>query len=173
METIKDLRPHFTSALRIDGLRVSYCGQPIERIDKVEGQANAHIYTIHAKGFCLGSIALTEENYNYINKILTNKKLKDMSKINLIQYSAKCIVIHGETKPHKEVLKMMGGKWNGRLKHASGETFGGWIFPTKSRDELNGWMTALPENINEQYIPSPEEMQYESEAHQNFLHHNL
>lgn len=49
----------------------------------------------------------------------------------LSQYSDYSIAVMGDTKPHKDKLKELGGKYNGKLK-----TGPGWIFPKKSQDSI-------------------------------------
>lgn len=44
--------------------------------------------------------------------------------ISIVHYSDKCVVVTGDTKPHKSTLKSLGGKFNPWLK--CGE---GWVFP--------------------------------------------
>lgn len=40
-------------------------------------------------------------------------------------YSPKALLVQGETYPHREALKKMGGKWNESLR--------GWVFSRRSR----------------------------------------
>jgi len=56
-------------------------------------------------------------------------------------YSDKSFVVRGDTRPHRESLKAMGGKWANRLTDKeSGEKFGAWLFWTKKRPELDEWV---------------------------------
>jgi hypothetical protein len=48
----------------------------------------------------------------------------EAGKINIIDYSEKAIAIIGDTKPIKEILKALGGRFNFRLSCGAG-----WIFP--------------------------------------------
>lgn len=59
--------------------------------------------------------------------------------IKLEDYSAKCIVVYGDTKVHKEKLKELGGKYNGNLSVGPG-----WVFSNKKREELMKWKESLP-----------------------------
>lgn len=54
----------------------------------------------------------------------------EAGKINVIDYSEKAIAIIGDTKPVKDILKSLGGKFNFRLSCGPG-----WIFP-KSKQAL-------------------------------------
>ena len=60
--------------------------------------------------------------------------------LRLVQYSEKSIAIFGNTKPIKDQLKELGGKFNNFLKeqNESNEpiTSAGWIFPNKNKSEL-------------------------------------
>jgi hypothetical protein len=55
--------------------------------------------------------------------------------INIVNYSEKSIAVLGETKPIKEHLSAIGGKWNPSLTH-NGEKVAGWIFVISKRDEV-------------------------------------
>ena len=56
-------------------------------------------------------------------------------------YSDKSFVVRGDTRPHRESLKLLGGKWVNRLTDkTTGEKFGGWIFWTEKRKELDNWV---------------------------------
>jgi len=52
--------------------------------------------------------------------------------VRMVDYSEKSIVLTGNTKPYKEEIKSLGGRWNSRLKDGD-ETMMGWIFPKKLR----------------------------------------
>jgi len=59
--------------------------------------------------------------------------------VRMVDYSEKSIVLTGNTKPYKEEIKSLGGRWNSRLKDGD-ETMMGWIFPKKLRrqgEEIN------------------------------------
>ena len=53
----------------------------------------------------------------------------------MVEYSAKAIVVFGETKAIKEELKAMGGRFNARLT-LNGERLAGWIFPKSKERKL-------------------------------------
>jgi hypothetical protein len=56
-------------------------------------------------------------------------------------YSDKSFVVRGDTRPHRESLKAMGGKWANRLtEKESGEKFGAWLFWSQKRAELDKWI---------------------------------
>ena len=46
----------------------------------------------------------------------------------LVDYSEKAIALFGDTKPIKDALSDLGGRFNGRLTH-DGQKRAGWIFP--------------------------------------------
>ena len=61
------------------------------------------------------------------------------------EYSAKSFVVRGETTPHKDKLKDMGGKWNSRLTEKNFiDKFGAWLFWTDKREEVEKWLTSQP-----------------------------
>ena len=53
----------------------------------------------------------------------------------IVDYSQKAIALFGDTKPIKELLMAMGGKFNPRLTH-NGAKRAGWIFQQSKREEL-------------------------------------
>lgn len=53
----------------------------------------------------------------------------------IVDYSEKAIALFGDTKPIKDLLLAMGGKFNPRLTH-NGEKQAGWIFSKTKREEL-------------------------------------
>lgn len=61
--------------------------------------------------------------------------------LKIVDYSPKSFVITGETSPHKENLKKLGGKWNSRLKCKDSDgIFGGWIFWMNKKEEVSAWI---------------------------------
>lgn len=57
---------------------------------------------------------------------------KTTPKFQIVHYSEKCIALFGDTKPIKEELKALGGRYNANL-HPFGEEsrVPGWVFPKK------------------------------------------
>jgi hypothetical protein len=56
------------------------------------------------------------------------------SLMQLINYSDRSFVLFGDdTRNHKDLIKSLGGKWNGGLINPiTDERFGGWIFSNKN-----------------------------------------
>ena len=48
------------------------------------------------------------------------------------EYSDKSIIIFGDTKPYKDLLKELKGKYNSNLR-VDGEKVSGWIFSKKHK----------------------------------------
>ena len=63
---------------------------------------------------------------DFVINILFKVKMTD---IYIENYSEKSFVVLGETKPHKENIKKLGGKWNSRLRNNKM----GWIFPISKK----------------------------------------
>lgn len=55
-------------------------------------------------------------------------KYEAVKSMEIVQYSEKCLLLTGNTKPYKEELKKMHAKFNYGL--------GGWIYPARMRKEL-------------------------------------
>ena len=51
--------------------------------------------------------------------------------LSLVEYSAKSVAVIGDTKPNKDTLKELGGKWNSRLRCGPG-----WIYPKTKIEEI-------------------------------------
>lgn len=66
------------------------------------------------------------------NPVLTNPKI-----MRIIDYSDKAIAVIGDTKPYKDELKAIGGKFNPYLKCGAG-----WIFPAKRKAEVESFINA-------------------------------
>jgi hypothetical protein len=54
----------------------------------------------------------------------------------IADYSQKAIALFGDTKPVKDLLSAMGGKFNPRMTHKDSKK-AGWIFQVSKREELN------------------------------------
>lgn len=54
--------------------------------------------------------------------------------ITITDYSEKSFVVRGDSQPHKDALKNLGGKWNTRLRDEPG-----WIFPMTKKAEVQKW----------------------------------
>lgn len=68
-----------------------------------------------------------ENKYKKENKENSKDKKRD-NEINAIHYTDKSILVKGDTKPIKDQLKEIGGKWNSTLK--------GWIFSIKKENDI-------------------------------------
>jgi hypothetical protein len=53
-------------------------------------------------------------------------------------YTEKSFVVRGDTITHKKELKMMGGKWNSRLKDGCG-----WIFPKTKKVDVENYIKGV------------------------------
>lgn len=90
--------------------------------------------------------------------------------LRLSQYSAKAIVVHGDTKPVKDQLKELGGRFNFRLRDSNGNQFAGWIFPATKTDVIrsrffgDGVTTATTAS---DFVPDPGEVAADNWAHNN------
>ena len=63
--------------------------------------------------------------------------------VRIIPYTDKSFVVVGDTKPHKDSIKNLGGKWNASLTNKeTGEKFMGWIFFLNrgKQTEVQNWI---------------------------------
>ena len=67
-----------------------------------------------------------------------------MSEIYIENYTGKSFVVLGDTRPHKENIKKLGGKWNNRLK----DNKMGWIFPMSKRDSVEKYINTFKKTGN-------------------------
>jgi hypothetical protein len=58
----------------------------------------------------------------------------------IVDYSEKAIAIFGDTKPVKDQLMALGGRFNPKLTH-EGQKKAGWIFSKSKKQELNDLLT--------------------------------
>jgi hypothetical protein len=66
----------------------------------------------------------------------------------IIEYSERSFAVAGDTKPIKDTLKALGGKFNPHLKHPATQVqFVGWIFPLYKRTQVEETLK-LPTNFN-------------------------
>ena len=58
----------------------------------------------------------------------------------LVDYSPKALALFGDTRPMKEKLKAIGGRFNPKLTH-EGSKKAGWIFSKSKEQELRNLLT--------------------------------
>ena len=63
----------------------------------------------------------------------------NMTEIYIENYTEKSFVVLGDTRPHKENIKKLGGKWNSRLR----DNKMGWIFPMSKRDSVEKYINTF------------------------------
>ena len=64
-----------------------------------------------------------------------------MNSVYIQDYTEKSFVVRGDTQPHKETIKSMGGKWGSRFTDKdTGDRFGAWIFPKSKKSTLQSWI---------------------------------
>jgi uncharacterized membrane protein YqiK len=66
------------------------------------------------------------------------------SQIKLVKYSPKSIAVIGDTKPIKDALQQLCGKWNQHLM-INGERWMGWIFASKHQSAIETMLAELNE----------------------------
>ena len=103
-------------------------------------------------------------NYDDIHNPKTNNETGNDAVLNVVNYSDKTFVIFGDaTKIHKESLKALGGKFNGRLKVNPQTGFpggAGWIFLYKFKDDVMNFVN----RVNNGAIQTQREIPDQGEA---------
>lgn len=79
---------------------------------------------------------------NVDNKMDKEVVATSISDLELVEYSEKAIAIFGNTRPHKDELKNLGGRFNPRLKH-NGEKEMGWIFPKSKLQQIENYLNSI------------------------------
>ena len=69
-------------------------------------------------------------------KVVETKPIPTGLEIEIIDYSEKAIAVKGDTKPIKDELSALGGRFNFRLNAEDGSKFAGWVFPKTKLDEV-------------------------------------
>ena len=75
--------------------------------------------------------ALAQGNHTLKEEQKETETEAEKGTIRLEEYSDKALVVRGDTKPYKETLKEMGGKFNPKLKGGPG-----WIFSKKKETDI-------------------------------------
>ncbi len=70
-----------------------------------------------------------------VESITEVQAITNVGEYEIVDYSQKAIALFGDTKPIKELLMAIGGKFNPRLTH-NGAKQAGWIFQQSKREEL-------------------------------------
>ena len=90
------------------------------------------------EGFILQTYKYTSVYFKEVEEVEVEEKIENnpsveskKEKIEVIDYSEKAIAVIGDTKPIKEGLKSLGGRFNFRLSCGAG-----WIFPKSKREEV-------------------------------------
>jgi len=84
-------------------------------------------------GFFAYTLPIKNED---VSLTIPNKPETHHFNLYLSDYSEKAIVLYGDTKTIKDLLKELNGKFNPRLKDSALSTFAGWIFSKKKQDQL-------------------------------------
>jgi hypothetical protein len=58
----------------------------------------------------------------------------------IVDYSQKALAVFGDTRPIKDQLKALGGRFNPKLTH-EGEKKAGWIFSKSKEQEIRNLLT--------------------------------
>ena len=66
----------------------------------------------------------------------------------IVQYSDKSIAVFGNTKPFKDELKSLGGRYNQYLTQNSTK-IPGWIFPNKDKDAVISIISSSGKDMKE------------------------
>ena len=74
-----------------------------------------------------------------------------MSSINIKDYSAYSFVVFGDTKIHKDKLKELGGRYNGKLSVGPG-----WVFSLDKKSIVQEWYDSIPSSVSVNSDPRDE-----------------
>lgn len=110
----------------------SRSGWKIRKIALSERNEDVYISTQEGRFFC--NVATVEET-----KTAPNFEEVEVTagEIQIVDYSEKAIAVIGDTKPIKDKLKELGGRFNFRLSCGAG-----WIFPKTKLEEVEAFLSA-------------------------------
>ena len=77
---------------------------------------------------------MSEEEFNDVKTAMSEQAQEqdaERPSLQILDYSERAFAVVGDTKPVKDALKRMGGRFNGRLSCGAG-----WIFPNKAREAV-------------------------------------
>lgn len=93
---------------------------------------------IYNRDYAIEEFAYIAGDSNNIHLATTKAVTKNVvvnAQFEIVDYSQKSIALFGDTKPIKDLLLVLGGRFNPRLTH-NGEKKAGWVFQTTKREEL-------------------------------------
>ena len=67
--------------------------------------------------------------------------MSEITEFLIVDYSKKSLALLGDTRPIKDRLKTLGGRFNPKLMH-EGSKKAGWIFSKSQKQELRNLLTA-------------------------------
>jgi hypothetical protein len=88
-----------------------------------------------------------------------------MPQIKIVKYSPKSIAVIGDTKPIKDTLQQLCGKWNQNLI-INGERWKGWIFASKHQNAIETLLTELNKEGDVYNLVKENEMEERAERKQ-------
>jgi len=91
---------------------------------------------LNYSGYSYETTSKMTKTIGYVLMETTKETIKETTKktkatVEIIKYSEKSIAVIGDTKPIKDKLKELGGRFNAKLTCGAG-----WIFPSKKENEL-------------------------------------
>ena len=94
-------------------------------------------------------------NMHLKNKPLSDPVIVSNEELKIKDYTDKCFVLYGNTQPHKDKIKELGGKWNGNLK----EGLKGWIFPMTKKKIVEDFIKKGVDDV----VVDEDEVYYEAD----------
>ena len=122
----------------------------LEQIKEVKKDSNSNEYYIKVKNLWYDSTGYPANINEYViveNKrkedLINETKQKDDEKkeifnLKIVDYNEKSIVVIGDTKPHKETLKAMGGYFSTKFLCGTG-----WLFNKNKRNEVEKYINKV------------------------------
>lgn len=84
---------------------------------------------------CKGGIYVPEVPQTAMPEHLPADAAPQNITVEIIDYSEKAIAVFGDTKPLKEILRSLGGRFSPRLQN-NGQTAAGWVFPKRNEQKV-------------------------------------
>lgn len=121
---------------KVKNIKSDYSGVP-----EAEAQAKVQKGTATTKVRSTRKVVEKKEVVKQTKSIKAKKEKepvkKTVPKYQLVHYSEKSIALFGDTKPIKEELKALGGRFNSNLRpFGEDNRVAGWVFPKKVEADL-------------------------------------
>jgi hypothetical protein len=140
-DQLKALGGRFNPVLKIgsdESVRAAGWIFPLSARAELEQLLNPHSESVITSSDAACADGISKHDVPEVVKHSQVTMLSTSKRPHIVDYTPKSIAVFGDTKPIKDQLKALGGRFNSALKTGSDESVraAGWIFPLSARAEL-------------------------------------